>query len=252
MKVERPRARSSAAPTRENRRSTTPMLGALGGHEAAGLGEDRDQRVLAQERALAGHVRPGQQPQALLLREVGVVGDEAAGASRASACSTTGWRPPPDLEGVARRRSRGGSSASRPASSARPAATSRRASACAVRAIASASASTAAAELVEQLELEGQRALGGARDLALQLGQLPGAVAGGARHALALDEMLGHLGAMGRGHLDVVAEHVVVADLERADAGLALHPALERARCGGGPDRAGRAAGRARRASPPG
>ena len=32
-------------------------------HEAAHLGQHRDQRVLAQEGALAGHVRPGQQPQ---------------------------------------------------------------------------------------------------------------------------------------------------------------------------------------------
>ena len=41
MKVERPRARSSPAPTRLNRRSTTPSRSALGRHEAAGLGEDR-------------------------------------------------------------------------------------------------------------------------------------------------------------------------------------------------------------------
>jgi hypothetical protein len=34
-----------------------------GGHERAHLGEDGDQRVLAQKRALAGHVGAGEQPQ---------------------------------------------------------------------------------------------------------------------------------------------------------------------------------------------
>ena len=41
MKVLRPRARSSAAPTRLNSRSTTPIAAALGRHRQPGLGEDR-------------------------------------------------------------------------------------------------------------------------------------------------------------------------------------------------------------------
>ena len=54
--------------------------GPLGGHEAAGLGEDHDQRGLAQVGALARHVGPGQQQQLGRARAVGgqrrVVGHE--------------------------------------------------------------------------------------------------------------------------------------------------------------------------------
>ena len=63
MKVERPRARLSDAPTRLNSRSTSPSVAARRGHEAAGLREHDDQRVLAQEGRLAAHVRAGDQPQ---------------------------------------------------------------------------------------------------------------------------------------------------------------------------------------------
>ena len=99
MKVERPRARSSAAPTRLNRRSTMPIVGLLGRHEGAGLRHHRDQRVLAQEGRLAGHVGAGQQPQAPLGAELAIVGHEARPPWRSSAASTTGWRPPSMREG---------------------------------------------------------------------------------------------------------------------------------------------------------
>jgi hypothetical protein len=59
MKVERPRARSSAAPTRENSRSTIPMRARLRRHEAADLSDQRDQCVLAQKGRLTRHVRAG-------------------------------------------------------------------------------------------------------------------------------------------------------------------------------------------------
>ena len=99
MKVERPRARSSAAPTRENSRSTTPICAALRRHEAAHLREHRDQRVLPQERRLAGHVGPGEQPDAAGRRVPAAARDRnhwrrTARRRATSACSTTGWRPP--------------------------------------------------------------------------------------------------------------------------------------------------------------
>ena len=76
MKVERPRARSSAAPTRENRRSTTPIVARFRRHRQAGLGEHDDQRVLPQEGRLAGHVGTGEQQHTLVRREVAVVRHE--------------------------------------------------------------------------------------------------------------------------------------------------------------------------------
>jgi hypothetical protein len=50
--------------------------GAGGGDEAAGLGEEGDERVLAEEGALAGHVRAGEEPQGRGGAEVAVVADE--------------------------------------------------------------------------------------------------------------------------------------------------------------------------------
>ena len=77
MKVERPRARSSAAPTRLNRRSTAPREQARAARNN-GLREHRDQRVLPQEGALAGHVGAGEQPQPGAGRKGAIVGDELA------------------------------------------------------------------------------------------------------------------------------------------------------------------------------
>ncbi len=81
MKVERPRARSSAAPTRENSRSTMPSRARDAGTIAADLRQQRDQRVLAQEGRFTGHVRAGDQPELAGLlrrrrREIAGIGDE--------------------------------------------------------------------------------------------------------------------------------------------------------------------------------
>ena len=109
MKVERPRARSSAAPTRLKSWSTTPISAPRRRHERPHLRQHRDQRVLPQVGGLAGHVRPGDEPQRPRPRAVGaelaVVGDEArrptggapppppdAGRPR---CGRRGRRPPP-------------------------------------------------------------------------------------------------------------------------------------------------------------
>ena len=58
-------------------------MGALRRHERTHLGEDGDQRVLPQKRALSRHVGPGDEPQPAVFlsvadREVAIVGDEGA------------------------------------------------------------------------------------------------------------------------------------------------------------------------------
>ena len=187
MKVERPRARSSAAPTRENSRSTTPNARGLGRHEAAHLRQDGDQRVLAQEGGLAGHVRAGDEPQPRPSSEVAVVGDEGLAVRAASAASTTGWRPAstakaglssitgPHVAGLCgelgERRGDvegghgGGGAGDRPRFG-----------------------EDRLDELVQRRELERQRLVRGAGDAAVQLAQLDGGEAHRARHGLAVDE----------------------------------------------------------------
>ena len=77
MKVDRPRARLSDAPTRLNRRSIRPIRRARRRDVATGLGEQHDQRRLAQEGRLAAHVRAGDQPQAIVGTQRDIIGDEA-------------------------------------------------------------------------------------------------------------------------------------------------------------------------------
>jgi hypothetical protein len=82
MKVERPRARSSAAPTRENSRSTMPIW-AMSPARRSPSAPDGDQRVLAQEGRFTAHVGAGQQPDrpialAVMRRQIAGIGDERA------------------------------------------------------------------------------------------------------------------------------------------------------------------------------
>ena len=80
MKVERPRARLSDAPMRVKMRSMTGRAGGFGGNEGAGLGEDGDERGLAQVGALAAHVGAGDDGDQIGgIVEVKIVGDEASG-----------------------------------------------------------------------------------------------------------------------------------------------------------------------------
>ena len=92
MNVLWPRLSSSVAPTRANSRSTMPIRARLGRDEAADLGQDRDQGDLADVRALAGHVRPGdQQDRARCLSPSWMsLGTKSPGARIAS---STGCRP---------------------------------------------------------------------------------------------------------------------------------------------------------------
>ena len=79
-------------------------------------------------------------------------------------------------------------------------------------------------ELVERFELDPERAIGGARDLGLELAEFGGGEAHLPRKRLAMNEgrverRRHHSLAVLRGDLDEIAEHVVVADLERAHGG---------------------------------
>ena len=114
MKVERPRARLSEAPTRLNRRSTRPSVASRRRHEGAGLGEHRDQRVLAQEGRLAAHVRAGDQPQRDCPRTGRNRWRRSARRARCSAVLDHRVAPALDLEAGVRRRSAAGTSRPRP------------------------------------------------------------------------------------------------------------------------------------------
>ena len=94
---------SSAAPTRENSRSTAPILARARRHEASHLREDGDERVLAQIGRFPRHVRSGEQVDAAFTRRAR--GGERSQSlatkgppSAASICSTTGCRPALDDE----------------------------------------------------------------------------------------------------------------------------------------------------------
>ena len=98
MKVERPRARSSAAPTRENSRSTMPIRARAAGTKepiCASSAISAFCRRKVDLPAMFGPVisqiwpddcaGPGERSQSLAMK---------GWPSRFSACSTTGWRPP--------------------------------------------------------------------------------------------------------------------------------------------------------------
>ncbi len=65
MKVERPPARSSAAPMRVKIAVDRAEARAPRGHIAADIGQQRDQRGLAHEGRFAAHIRAGDQQQRL-------------------------------------------------------------------------------------------------------------------------------------------------------------------------------------------
>ena len=268
MNVERPRARSSEAPTRVNRRSTTPMAADRAGtYEPicastaisafwrrkvdlpAMLGP-----VTSQMRAVRQSRRSPDAGASLGAPQHAIVLDEGAGlAPPSSACSTTGWRPPriskaslvvddgPHVAldarklGQRRRRDR-----------ARPAPRRRRreprSSRCDGRA---SSANTSCSRLSARSVAEAMRP-----SVSMQLRRRE---AHGVRHRLAVAERRPTSGASSSGlafacvDLDVEAEDVVVAHLQRLDAGRldvsALRARPSRRGCrpsGGAPRRARR------------
>ena len=222
MKVDRPRARSSAAPTRLKSWLTRPICAACAGTKAAHLRQQRDQRVLPQEGRLARHVRPGQQPdRGVVARgQVAVVGDERLAPAACSARSTTGWRPPVDVEGaavvdhrarpvLAARQDRQGRRPGRsPPAPARP-----DRSAPARSRIARASGRDRDAS---RSPARGRRRSGCASPVSVSVDGGEAHLVGG---GLAVDEGLGqrrgqHPFGMGRRRLDEIAQHVVVLDLQ--------------------------------------
>ena len=92
MKVERPRARSSAAPTRREQPVDDADAGGFRRHRQAGLGQHDDQSVLPQKCRLPGHVRAGQQQHAAVGRQIAVVRHEG-GLRRRGRLPPPGWRP---------------------------------------------------------------------------------------------------------------------------------------------------------------
>ena len=226
MNVDSPRARLSPAPTRVNTRSQTPMRALRAGDEAAHLRQDDRQRHLADQRRLARHVRAGDD-QHLLRRwiQADVVGDERAGRRQALDDRMAGVGQIDDAAvvdvraAVARRgaRPRRAPPARRPrrrAPRARAAGRRRR---------------HRRAQPREDLQLERDPPLVGGEDRLLELGQLRRHEALGVGDRLLAPVVGGHRREVRARDLDVVAEHAVVLDLQRRDAG-----ALALARLDGG------------------
>ena len=227
-------------------------------HERAHLRQHRDQRVLPQEGRLAGHVRPGEQPERPRARPVGaelaVVGDEAAArapqrrldhrvpaAGDREGAVLVDLRPHPVL-GRARGRPAPPRRRSRPAPSPPPPSGPAR-------------SSTAARRSPKTAPLDLERMAAGVEDLRLDLGQRQRGEADRVRRGLAVHEGLGerrlqHPLGVGRRGLDEVAEHVVVADLQRVDPGLPHVVGLQPGDHRRAPRRAAAGSRRARRRSP--
>ena len=82
-------------------------------------------------------------------------------------------------------------------------------------------------QLAEQLVLQGGDAGLGGENLVLQVLELGGDEPLTADQGLLADVVLGHQVVVGLGHLDVVAEHLIIPDLQALDAGALLLPALQ-------------------------
>ena len=220
--------------------------GRAGRHVGAHLRQDRDQRVLPQKGALAGHVGTGDEPDPVVaprrshwrrtrrryLRRRAPPrpsGDARREISNAVPSSTTGRTQPHfrrelgerrrEIEGGKCRRGGGDLGAAR---------------------------HHLADEILVEAQFERQGPLGGAGDLGFELGQLGRRVALRPGHRLAVDELRPELAGMVGRHLDVIADHVVVADLQSRDRGLARRSAPAARRSCAGSRRAGCATRRAR------
>ena len=205
-------------------------VGRVRRHEGAHLGEHGNQRILPQEGALARHVGTGDQPDPAVFREPAVVGDEPAFAA--------GGKRPLDHRMAAARHLEGGRTVDPRALPALRGGELGQGGGHVERGERGGGAGGLlgaarhlAHQVVEQLQLDRQRLVGGGGNLLLQIRQLDGGVTHGAGQGLAMDE--GGLGparqlvGLGRRDLDVVAEHVVVADLEGGDAGFRDVAALQ-------------------------
>lgn len=200
------------------------------GHEGSRLGHDRDQRVLAQEGRLAAHVGPGEEPdRAALLavrrRKIAAVGDEGIGSLAPQGLLHDGVASSVDREHsravdrrariilLLRKHCEPGRDVDR-----------RERQRCRLDRLGL--GDHLAHHGLEGLELDRQRPVRGIGDLRFELGKLGRGEAHGIRHGLAMNEAgaagvgVGHRSGIAGGHLDEVAEHVVVLDLQRLDARL--------------------------------
>ena len=84
------------------------------------------------------------------------------------------------------------------------------------------------AHLLKELGLQGDGFVVGAQNAVFQVFQLLGDVALAAGEGLLADVILGHLVFVAVGHLDVIAEHPVVAGFQLGDAGALPLPGLYR------------------------
>ena len=199
-------------------------MGRFGGHETAHLGQDGDQRILAQEGGFARHVGTGDQPQPPfgVGRQVAVVGHERAGMGRLQRRLHHRMAAAPDVEGQAGIHFR--------------AHIARRhrqlAQACVhiqhPQRIGDRRQRVPMFEgqhhhLVEQRGFQRQGAFGGLGNARRQAGQLVGGKAHRARHGLAVTEgvfILHQLVGVLLSHLDEIAQHAVMLDPELADTRL--------------------------------
>ena len=236
MKVERPRARSSAAPTRLNSRSTTPIRARLRRHEGAHLRQHGDQRVLAQEGRLARHVGAGDQRQpppsscaprgrSHWRRRLAARGERrldhrmAAGLDREGERVVDERARPVALRRRARRAPR--RRRARPAPRRCRASSASRPSACRRRPLEQTSSSSASARSAA----EAMRASSSTSSTVVK--RIAPAMVW---RWMKVARMRGFSSASPcrLRHLDVIAEHVVVLDLERRDAGLVGVARLQR------------------------
>ena len=222
MKVERPRARSSAAPTRENSRSTTPMCAGCAGTKepiCAMIAISAFWRRKVDLPAMLGPVISQMRPAVRICRrrQVAIIGDEGRAVARqrlfdhrmAAALDDEGEAVIDMRAGIV---ALGGERGKRAGDVERGQRLGALLDAPRSRAI------TLADEPLEDLQLQPERAVGGAGDLGFQLAQFGGGEAHLAGQGLAVDEgrverrrhqFVAVLG----GDLDEIAEHVVVADL---------------------------------------
>ena len=247
MKVERPRARSSAAPTRENRRSTMPMRAERAGTNAPIWASTtisafwrRKVDLPAMLGPVTSHSRAGRKPSGAGLSgavvgaaQHAVVLDELPALLRSpERLLHHGMAAAHDLEGgaVVEHGPRIALARRHLGEPRLAVELGQRARHLAQRALLG---GHGGGQLGEDVLLQGQRPVGGRDDAALGLPQLLGGEPHGAGHGLAMAEdiaqrrRLQRLGGAG-GRLDVVAQDVVVAHLQRLDAGLLHVPRFQR------------------------
>ena len=212
MKVDWPRAMLSDAPTRANSRSTIGSLAVRAGDERSGLRHQAEQRGLAQVGRLAAHVRTGEDDE-LMRRAIerDVVRHERV-RRRSARRPDAARRPRPARR---RRASAASCSCSTAAVSASAASTSSAARPRAVSWMRGASAATRGAQRLEQLDFALDDPLVGAEHLLFVLLQRRRDEALAAGDGLLAVVVGRHAGEVRLRDLDVVAEHAVVADLER-------------------------------------